>query len=280
MKRLIYIPVAATMALYLVGTTGAVFEITRETLTGEYLAPYQYRVLFAYLFAPLAGALGEVAALWLFWFVALALFALLMDEWLREWAGEAQVGVWTLAALFLVLGFAWFQPNGLMWSLLEAIFWLAALLLIRSGRAWWLLPLTLVATLNRETAVFLPLLALLTTRRWRLAFGMGIVWAATYGAIRLYYGDVPVHVTLAQIWHLNQERLPWFLLGLALFGWLPLLAVRGYRYADPFLQRAAWAALPYLAAIAVFGIWREFRLFLPLLPLALPLVIAYLERDE
>jgi hypothetical protein len=174
----------------------------------------------------------------------------------------------------VAFGTAWFHPSGLMWSLLETIFWLAALLLLDTGRAWWMVPLVFVATLNRETTVLLPLLVWLLTGRWRLAGGLVAIWAVTYGGLRLYYGDVPLHLTIAEIWHANTvEYVGSFLLGLALFGWIPILALRGYRTAPPFVRRAAWVAPPYLAAIAVFGIWREFRLFLPLLPLAIPLVM-------
>jgi hypothetical protein len=274
MKRLIYIPIAAILALYLMEMSADPVQFAHEAVRGEELAPYQYRPLFAYLFVGLDRLIGQTPALWLFWFLSFALFAPLTDEWLGKWMGGDRAFTWTLVSLFIVLGSTWFVPAGLMWSLLETIFWLIALLLLHSGRVLWMARLVFVATLNRETTVLLPLLAWLSTGRWRLATGLLAIWTATYGGLRLYYGDVPLHLTLGEIWHANTvEYVGSFLLGLALFGWIPVLALRGYRTAPPFVKRGAWVAIPYLAAIAVFGIWREFRLFLPLLPLAIPLVM-------
>lgn len=73
---------------------------------------------------------------------------------------------------------------------------IGAILVIR-GRLGWLIPLTLVATLNRETCGFIPLLGLwrpLAQRRvgwaenrqaYMTAFFGVMVWAATYAFIRM-----------------------------------------------------------------------------------------------
>lgn len=271
--RWLYIPIAAALAFWMTENAGGFAKFAHDAVRGDALAPYQYRPLFAYFFVAIEGLAGLFVATWAFWFITFATLAILSHEWLARWLTEERAIIWTLVSLLLSMGFIWFIPAGSMWSALEAVFWLVALLLLYHGRVWWLLPLVFVATLNRETTIFIPLLALLVTRHWRLPILLGIVWAATYGALRLYYGPVPVYVTLAEIWAMNRDFWGVFFLGLILFGWIPVLAVRGYRGAPEMLQRAAWVAPGYLAAIAVFGVWREFRLFIPLLPVAIPLAV-------
>lgn len=275
----VYIFVSAILSWLIVNTSGScdMVSIAEQTVAGTAGAPFQYRVLAGHLLAGMANVMGALVALWLFWFVLLALFAVLMDTWLREWlpADRAAAGVYL--SLLLTLAFISFQPGGAMWSGLEALFWLGALLLLarEEGRIWPYALVIFVATLNRETAVFLVTLVWLVTRRWGLSAALVIVWSVTYGGLRLAYGDVHTLYTLAEIWQFNTAsyRLAYFLIGAALFSWIPVATVRGHGDAPRFLRRAAWAAVPYMAAIAVFGVWREFRLFLPLLPLAIPLVM-------
>lgn len=283
-RRLMYIPVAAMLAWLIIGLRGSdeMIRYALETAAGTAAAPFQYRVLSAWLLAGLSSLLPALVALWLYWFVLSGVFAALMHEWMRVWmpADRAQGGVFL--TLILSLAFISFLPAGALWSGTEALFWVAALLLLHRERYGWLAPLVVVATLNRETGVFLVLLAFLVTWRWRLAPVLGLTWAVTYGGIRLHYADAINYYTLAKIWHYNTAtyRFAYFLVGLPLFGWLPVLAARGYRDAPWMLQRAAWATVPYLAAIAVFGIWREYRLFMPLLVVAIPLVMGARENEQ
>jgi hypothetical protein len=88
MKRYIYIPIAAIIALFLVELTYPSAEFAHVTAASKWYAPYQYRVLFAYLFVGMDRILGQVVALWLFWFISVAIFALLMDGWLGRWVPE------------------------------------------------------------------------------------------------------------------------------------------------------------------------------------------------
>ena len=271
--RRLYPFLAAGLALMLAGITADVMAThAAGVVAGSELAPYQYRLLFAAVFHPLAALMGDFPAAWLFWTVTLSILALCVDLLCCE-NGVNDAGQWALLALIMAVLLVYVQPAGGMWSILEAVFYALALLLMLTGRVRWLYPLVMVATLNRETAVFIPVMALLVLRDWKHAAGLGAVWLATYGGIRLGIGPVPLHVTLGEIWAINTGRglLP-FLIGLPLFGWLFWYAARGWRYAPDRLKRAALVIPLYLAAVAVFGVWHEWRLLLPVLPVLVLLI--------
>lgn len=282
MKRWTYIPIAALLALILLSTEDIFVVFSYNIIEGAQVAPYQYRVLFAILFVVLSQLIGLTAATWLFWFLTLSFFALLLDFWLALWMSASKATAGTLYTLLLLMGFWWFHPYSLMWSTLEAVFWMGALLLLHEKCYGWLVPLIFLATLNRETAIFIVLLVGLVTLRWQLTAALLIVWILTYGSIRLYYGYALPESTLLEILEQNLSRGNFFhtLLGLLLFGWIPIFVARAYRSAPLFLKKAILAAPPYLAAIAVFGIWSEFRLLLPLVVLAMPLVMGVTTPEE
>lgn len=61
-----------------------------------------------------------------------------------------------------------------------------------------------------------------------------------------------------------------------LFGVCWLFAVLGWSRAPSFIRRAAIIIPFYLATIAVFGIWWEVRLVMPLYPILFALALSYL----
>lgn len=282
MKRWMYIPIVALLAFSVLDRSASLPTHALAVVNETALAPVQYRVLFPYLFSGLANAIGQTDAIWLFWFLAFGLFALLSDEWLNEWLSADLASLGTLLILILTISTFSFQPSGTAWMLLEALFWLIALLLIERGHRRWLIPLMFVATLNRETAIFLVPLVWLLTRDKRLAAALITVWGVTYGALRFNYGMLPPVLTMGEIWRLNtgSARFWHFLLALLLYGWLGILATIKYRHAPRHLRYAALATLPYIGAIAIFGVWREIRLFIPFLPIAVSLILSKGNRAE
>jgi len=59
-------------------------------------------------------------------------------------------------------------------------------------------------------------------------------------------------------------------------GWY--LAAKGFKCLPAFIRRAAWYIPIYLAAIALFGLWYEIRLFTPLLPILVPAFLIGLRK--
>ena len=131
-------------------------------------APYRYRVLVPYVmqgfiyaglpFMSYTRAFNIVYASYAVGACFLLLWMLFM--YVRLWFTREQtlIGVLFVASTIFVPFFDhYFQP----WSLLEPALYAAALLAIHDRRYYRLAVLTLLASLNRETGVFLPLLFLL-----------------------------------------------------------------------------------------------------------------------
>jgi hypothetical protein len=140
-----------------------------------------------------------------------------------------------------------------------------------------------LATLNRETAVFLVLLyavaePLSLTRVWRLV-GFGALWAAIYVGLRLAYGiqhyeywQVRRNLEFLTLLPANYDpyyrAYAWF--GVVLFGPLVWLGLHADRSAPPFVRRALWVVPPIVLVAFTISSIIESRIFTPLFPLTLP----------
>ena len=62
----------------------------------------------------------------------------------------------------------------------------------------------------------------------------------------------------------------------ALLGAFWIFALFGLPRAPAFVRRSALVIPAYLAVVAIWGIWWEVRLLMPLYPLLLPLALSYL----
>ncbi len=261
-----------------------------EILAGSGKSPYVYRILVPRLTEatrPLVKALGidnpkqnlEWSYLlwrWVFTFGLLLLFHL----WLESWVEPPWVvgGVFLLAALhppsYL---FYWYQPA----SALDLLLWTAAAVISMSGRGHnWLFPLMLLGGLNRETAVFIPLIYLAlrlgrepTGRLLLRTFALETVWLATFVGLRLMIGVKEPKVTPLQVLQENLTHPSWFVYALSFFGVLWLFPLLDWRRLPKELKRLALALTPYLGLQIVFGRIREVRLILPLALVLIPIAL-------
>ena len=171
----------------------------------------------------------------------------------------------------------YFQP----WSLIEPGFFALALILILQNRRLWLAALVLVATLNRETAIFIPALYLAARwgegrAHWAWAGMYFVVWAAVFVGARQILGSAP-HVITFPWYNLTPHALASTLLNVPLFlGPVPVFAILGYPLSERFLQRAAWIVPLYLLCVYVFGYWMEVRLLMSMYALVIPLAWRWL----
>lgn len=120
--------------------------------------------------------------------------------------------------------------------------------------------LLIVATLNRETALFLVFVqagyAVCYRRRdIRWSVGLLLLWGLTYAGVRWYQGPADNPFTLVYVWQTNwqPDRIRQGLVVL-LTVFLPLLLIR--RVPRPLWPLAVTTAL-WTGAIVVFGHWRE-----------------------
>jgi hypothetical protein len=150
----------------------------------------------------------------------------------------------------------------------ELLFFTLAYWVLRENRVGWLVPLVAVATLNRETAVFIPVLAFLANLHrgiWRavlLGMALGVTWAVPYCALRWWTG-VPLVGSYGSTWSHNQAGLVrllenWnpfnhYLYYLWLLGPLWLAPILGYRNLPLMLRRAMWLVPVSAPVYLVFG---------------------------
>jgi len=264
-------------------------SVHQELLDASIGSPFRYRVLAPFLtelmaraFEPMAGRPRAFQLAYSIWNFS-GVFALL-------WAMRLLAGLWLgprlalLSAVFLALPL-WvsfrIQPYA-PWSAPEAALFVLGLLALAGQHGRWLLALVVVATLNRETALYLPLAALATACPWPPVPGREVIerirlpllalalWGLSYGLLRVVIGPAPRVLGLAETFAQNVKpgNIETALHQLALFlGPAWLLFPLGIRRAPAFLRRACLVILPALVLYTVFGRWREVRILLPLAPL-------------
>lgn len=276
-----------------------------QIVAGTAPAPYRYRILVPFaaevFIRPLSGVLGTESAFALVYalyeFFAIGYLLSTLFVWLRSWFSrdQALIGVLFAAGTMpIALQDHQFQP----WSLLEAGLFSAALLAIHNKRHGVLGAIVVLASLNRETALFIPLALLMSsldtsksspTRRaveWR-AVGFSVllvlVWAVIFLALRYCLGSAPADKTLSEIFAFNTtaEHLSRTVVNGTLFlGGYWILSVRGIRNAPDFVRRVAFTIPLYLIVIAIWGVWYEVRLFMPLYPILIASGLSYICAAE
>ena len=229
----------------------------------------------------------------------LALFAILLaTRWLLLTLGfdrgHALAGALLVGALLPIsLRDHGFQP----WSWLEAVSVLVAMVLtIQKPRPFVFAALIVVATFNRETAVFLPGLAIAAAlvhrreptvrNRWLLTAVMGyIAWGGARALVYLIVGRADARaISVEEIFAMNTgpggvqrsaEALLLLLAGVALCAVL----AAGARRLSPWMFWTAVIGVPqYIAGWLVFAVWWEVRVLVPALLLLVPAALAVLTR--
>ena len=264
----------------------------REMLEGTAASPTRYRVLVPFvaelIIRPLAPIQGYDAAFRAVYagFYGAALFGLLLllQRYSQLWfsAEQSLIGVLIVAAtLPITLRYHTFAP----WSILEAVMITAGLTWIARGQTVYVLPLTVIATLNRETAILLPIATFidaaatpLAARRWSFPIAALALWVATFVMVRFARGPSVDLLTLNAIWAMNvstqgmKTALPAIALFLGITGWL--LTGYGISVSPSFVRRMLWLTVFYLPLYFIFGYWYEVRLLMPLYPVLVPAMVA------
>ena len=254
-------------------------------------APERYRVLVPYLleppvraltrFMPYEKAFGRVYAAFYLLAITVMLYALHLSLRTFFTTEQALVGVLVAAStLPMALRYHAYSP----YSLLEPTFFALALVWLREQRHVRLVLLMLVATLNRETGIFIAFFLLavapLDRPHLRRAAVLLTIWAATFLGLRWYAGDAPRYFDLQTTWHGNTHTLEQ--LAIAATSWILrlgafwLYAAIGISRAPAFVRRSALVLPAYALTILVWGTWVEVRLWLPMYPVILPLALSYL----
>ena len=188
----------------------------------------------------------------------------------------------------------YFQP----WSILEAGLFAAGLLCVRDRRYRLLALVVALASLNRETAIFIPLALFFAVAGSKGEDGAGFpgggkalllfvgyvaIWAAAFFGMRTLLGDAPRVVTVEELLARNTISPAIFRTAVHLaliFGAFWIFAVAGFRRAPEFVKRTTLIAPLYLAAVALWGVWYEVRLLMPLYAIVIPLGLSSLYRGR
>jgi hypothetical protein len=166
-------------------------------------------------------------------------------------------------------------------SLLEPVFVAGTIVLALRDHHRWIAALMVVASLNSEIAVGLPLIYCavrgVSPSSLKTTIGYLAIWVVVWALLGSIVGSGQSSTTIGQLWRENLSHLPTTLINLALFvGPLWFLAGRGVSRAPDVARRLAWLIPVYLTAIGVCGLWWDVRLLMPLYPLLIPLILAAL----
>jgi hypothetical protein len=269
-------------------------EFIPKVVAGSADAPERYRVLVPFTveaFRTVTG-LGPAGAWHTTRLILFFLGYLTFFVYLRTWFSPsfALLGTAIVAGTWpLTLTNSWAHPD----HVAELVLFTAGCMAIARQQTGMLVLVLAVATLNRETAVFLVPTYLLSgvIRPARVVTSalLGGVWLAIYGGLRLWRGAVGYdyfqfarNVDFLRLLPENYD--PYYraygYFALLLFGGLLAVAVHDAAPRDTFITRALWV-VPLFGAVA-FSISSiiETRIFTPLYPLIMPAVMSALASAD
>ena len=258
-------------------------ELHNQIITGTAPSPYRYRILVPFAGEILTRTLLVILPMKAAFLLSYAIYDLtviffllaVLFLWLRTWFNmeQALIGVLFIAGTMpIALQDHYFQP----WSLLEAGIFSAALLAIHRKRYWCLAFLVAGASLNRETAIFIPITFLLTInfksllntrskKDWNPIFlfgGLLFTWAAIYYGLRYFLGSTSHIETIEGLLARNTTKgglFYTFVNGSLFLGGLWAFALLGFRYAPHFIKRVTIIIPFYVVTVLVWGVWQEVR---------------------
>jgi len=174
----------------------------------------------------------------------------------------------------------------------DVIFYLTSAILILRGKQIWILPLMLLASLNRETCALIPLMTLApfslkktSTAKFAIVFAGYGIFATVFFLTRYYYGFQPavsVHgiITPWEFLNYNFSFFRLYPLLFGTFGIMPLIVVLNLKTLPPILRTWFWLIVPVWFAVHLLkSIAVETRLFLvPHVLIFLPAFLLIIEN--
>lgn len=256
-----------------------------DVLQGQAPNPWQYRVLadtlvegVIQLFRNLAISHPIGSAFISFRFLQNVLIFWLAYLYYRKLKLSAAHALIGMAALAWGMTYSNYDSDLQFNTYFDIIFYLLAGLLILAKRPVWMIPLMVLAGLNRETSGLIPFLALALILPWNAtaknrqiifpaAAGL-LIFAVIFIALRLTYPNQPISVPHGQ--HMGFELLRYNLFRaitwVQLFGTvsiIPALALLAYKKWPAPLRVFFWVVVPLWVLIHPFtSVMAESRVFL------------------
>ncbi len=242
-------------------------------------APYRYRILQPTLESILASD-GSQGNTLLADFMLQALLSPVIIvglwKWLKRWSDDTRALVGVLLFAILSIASYHFYMRGISTTIeIACVVWM----LVYIDRFWVVGLLTIVASINKETAVVLVFL-FIAYHGYKPGYTI-----PRYVALMLSFTaiQVAIHIALGASDHVlglvGTFGYNWQNIGDAIFTnilLLPLViaVIVAYKSSPSALKRLLWVAVLYVLAIVIGAAWNEtMRLLLPVLPIALAAVM-------
>lgn len=265
---------------------GVQIQRHEAVIQGTSGTPWQYRVLSDYLVEGLlllVKALGlprpVLVAFVVFRLVQNALIFMLASAYFRKLGLSTYVSVLGLVILTWSMSHALYDSDLQFSTYSDLIFYLLAGLAILKGNYLWLVPITLLAALNRESSVFIPFLLFGAgflhgpeSRERKSALLIGgislLVYMAVYAGLRLvigpraFVGTAEIEPGLRLLF-VNLTRARTWPQVFLTFSLVPVLALLSWRYWPRVLHIFFWVMVPLWVLIHFYAsVVAETRLFL------------------
>ena len=257
-------------------------------VAGTASTPYQYRVLLPWL---VRGALelhvirpeSQMAVFAGIQTVALVLLGFVFRQYLSRFITDPILASVMALTLYAVLPFNYFNLPYYPYDIPSVLLFTVGLLLIYDRRWRWFFPLFVIATLNRETSIFLAVVSLFVLfdrYSWqRLGLIIGaqlVIWLAIKALLWMLYQQnrwmgyglyqFQLKVNLATLWTYPIKGV----IALATWGCLWLAVVIWHRrIRDVYLKRTLWTVPVFIAGMMFAGFVIELRIYGEVLPIIL-----------
>lgn len=269
----------------------------RWVIEGTSIDPWQYRIFAPYViegirwFVEWIGLTASYGRIFLGLRILQNLLIFIAVGWYWQKVGVSRYFV-VIAMMILAWGFTYSNyATGLAFdTYFDLLLYILAALAIIRERYLWIIPLTALAAINRETGILIPVLLLssavelrpkisIDKRRFYIAIAGLLIFSLLYVGIRIAYGPRPFD-------HMHEPGLDQFLANLrdpftyysslATFLLFPILALFRWRSWPGILRRFSWVLIPIWTLVHSFtSVLAEARLFLvPYAIVIIPAVFA------
>jgi len=256
----------------------------RWVIEGSSIDPWQYRIFAPYLIEGIRGFvewIGFTSSYGRIFFgirILQNFLIFIAVGWYWTRVGVSRYFV-VIGMMVLAWGFTYSNyGSGLAFdTYFDLLLYILAALAIISGRFFWIIPLTALAALNRETGILIPVLLLSSAvelrpkisvdkRRVYIAIAGLLIFSLLYIGIRVAYGPRPfdqMHEPGLDQFLANLKNPFTYYSSLATFLLFPLLALLRWRSWPGILRRFFWVLVPLWTVVHSFtSVLAETRLFL------------------
>lgn len=269
----------------------------------EFYNPWQYRIFSSLVLQGIIDTVGKIGIHPHLSYALLRIFQCFLIFYLSlkffKQLGIQNHFLKLLGLVILAFNFsnANFQADLAFNTYFDIAFYLAAAVLILDQKHFWIIPLAALASLNRETSGFIPVMLALSAFNlgsFRITNKTSVIYAAlalaayiaVFVGVRMYFGDkgyAGIHEMEGPLDFLKYN-LSFFTLYPQMLGtWsiIPIMALLGYGLWPDFLKRNFWLIVPVWIIIHFLKSYTvETRLFLvPQTLIFIPAILAVIEQQ-